>query len=72
MKEPTLKAKLYRATLNADKEIYDGDYRVSPKREEQILKTTDKFLEEDITVLEIPSCKVDNDAGGSTYIIAKN
>ena len=54
-----------------DIEIYDGKYSVVPTRSEQILNTKDKKLIDDISVTEIPYYEVDNNDGGTTYIISK-
>lgn len=54
-----------------DIEIYDGNYSVVPARHEQILNTKDKKLIDDINVTEIPYYEVDNNDGGTTYIISK-
>lgn len=54
-----------------DIEIYDGNYSVVPTRSEQILNTKDKKLIDDINVTEIPYYEVDNNDGGTTYIISK-
>lgn len=49
--------------------IYDGDYTVIPKVTEQVLQTKEKVMINDLTVKEIPTYKVSNEAGGNTFII---
>lgn len=53
------------------KEPYEGEYIVTPKPWViQTLDTDDKYMEADVTVLEVPYCEVDNDKGGRTVTIA--
>ena len=52
-----------------DKVKYNGDYIVVPKpNEEQVLETKDKFLDDNVTVREIPFFKVSNNNGSTIYI----
>lgn len=53
--------------IRADK--YDGAYTVVPKAEAQVLPTKKKYLEDNVTVTEIPYFDVTNPAGGQTIYI---
>ena len=65
-KEGTIEGKVSR--YSADK-IYEGDYIVNPKAfEDIILKTSNKKLIDDITVLEIPYYETSNVSGYTVYI----
>lgn len=55
---------------SCDLPIYDGDYIVTPKAEEQELETANKILTDNVTVLEIPYTEVSNISGGLTVSIA--
>ncbi len=49
---------------------YDGEHVITPSAEsEQILKTADKHVQNDITVKKIPYYEIDNTAGGMTIYI---
>lgn len=50
-------------------EQYFGDYVVTPKVDEQMLKTKDKVLTDDVVIKSIPFFKVSNTNGGSTVYI---
>lgn len=52
-----------------DYERYDGDYSVTPKFENQTLKTKNKVMDFDVDVKTIPIEKVANSSGGNTVII---
>lgn len=52
-----------------DHERYDGDYSVTPKFENQTLKTKNKVMDFDVDVKTIPLEKVANSSGGNTVII---
>ena len=52
-----------------DYERYDGDYYVTPKFENQTLKTKNKVMDFDVDVKTIPIEKVANSSGGNTVII---
>ena len=52
-----------------DYERYDGDYSVTPKFENQTLKTKNKVMDFDVDVKTIPLEKVANSSGGNTVII---
>lgn len=50
-------------------DIYDGEYIVTPKPFiEQTLKTKDKLMINDVTVLEIPYYETSNISGITIYI----
>lgn len=68
----TLKANLGEVTVVhkiPSGKVYEGDYTVTPKLEEQTLPTKDKVLTEDIQVEKIPITKTANSSGGNTVII---
>ena len=49
---------------------YQGAYIVTPKVGEQtVLATTNKVMDDDVTVLEIPYNSVSNPSGGNTFTI---
>lgn len=52
-----------------DYEHYDGEYSVTPKFENQTLKTKNKVMDFDVDVKTIPLEKVANSSGGNTVII---
>lgn len=49
---------------------YDGPYAVTPTADGKTLKTKDKYMKDDVTVLAIPVYDVSNTAGGTTFYIA--
>lgn len=52
-------------------DIYEGEYVVTPKAWViQTLDTDDKYMEADVTVLEVPYQETDNQDGGRTISIA--
>lgn len=59
----------FESVIGYNGEVYEGDYEIVPKFEEQTLKTKSKLMGDDITVLEIPVIKVSNPSGGKTIII---
>lgn len=58
--------------VTGDHEYYRGDYTVTPKREEQVLATSNKLMAQDVTVKEIPYSVTSNTAGGETFYIARS
>ena len=50
---------------------YSGPYVVIPKVEEQVLKTKQKVMTNDLTVKGVPVYEVSNTSGGTTVYIAK-
>lgn len=63
----TIKGKLVAAGAG-QADVYTGTYEVIPSVEVQTLETGQKFLLEDISVLEIPSYETSN-LYGTTFII---
>lgn len=57
-------------TLSDGKEIYQGQYTVTPRVERQSLSTKNKILTEDVTIKSIPFFNVSNNSGGNTVYIA--
>lgn len=51
---------------------YKGPYQVVPSVASTVLETTDKVLDDDVTVHPIPFFRVSNPAGGSTCYIGGN
>ena len=52
-----------------DYEHYGGEYSVTPKFENQTLKTKNKVMDFDVNVKTIPIEKISNSSGGNTVII---
>lgn len=51
-------------------QLYDGQYETTPlARVDQILRTANKVMLEDVVVKKIPYYETSNDAGGYTVII---
>ena len=48
---------------------YGGDYEVTPRLYPQSLDTDGKYMEDDVTVYEIPITKTNNPYGGQTVVI---
>lgn len=49
---------------------YAGPYQVTPKIYEPVtMKTKQKVMKNDVTVLKIPQFEVSNEAGGNTLIM---
>lgn len=49
---------------------YTGPYQVTPKIYEPVtMKTKQKVMADDVTVLKIPQFEVSNEAGGNTLIM---
>ena len=70
LETPKLTVDLKNVTINASNlETYKGETVVTPKFEEQKLKTKNLVVEDDISVTAIPVVKVSNSAGGNTIII---
>lgn len=51
---------------------YTGPYQVTPSVASTVLETTDKVLDDDVTVHPIPFFRVSNPAGGNTCYIGGN
>lgn len=57
-------------TTLSNVEWYKGNYIITPLPDvEQILKTTNRLLEQDVIIEKIPYYETSNDAGGYTVII---
>ena len=70
LETPKLTVDLKNVTIySSDLETYKGETVVTPKFEEQKLKTKNLVVEDDISVTAIPVVKVSNSAGGNTIII---
>lgn len=51
-------------------DLYTGAYQVTPKIYEPVtMKTKQKVMKDDVTVLKIPQFEVSNEAGGNTLIM---
>ena len=49
--------------------VYEGDYVITPSaHNQQVLETKDKLLEENVTVLKIPTSETHNQYGLTFYI----
>lgn len=49
--------------------LYQGDYVAIPKVTEQTLPTAKRFMEQDVTILQIPYFETSNNSGGNTVYI---
>ena len=56
-------------TVYKDAPLYEGEYEVTPRVNEQTLPTTKKFLEKDVKIEKIPYFEVSNSSGGTTVTI---
>lgn len=56
---------------SVETELYEGDYEVTPKVEEQTLETKGKVMKEDVHIKSVPVYETTNNSGGSTVYIAK-
>lgn len=50
-------------------EKYDGDYEVTPKFTEEVLKTKNKIMKDNVLVHPIEVARVSNPSGGTTVYI---
>lgn len=50
-------------------EEYDGDYEVIPKFTEEVLKTQNKLMKDNVVVYPIEVARVSNPSGGTTVYI---
>ena len=58
--------------IGEDYEVYTGETDITPRlQERQVLETTGKLLQDDITVEEVPVYAVTNPSGGLTYYIGE-
>ena len=49
---------------------YEGDYEITPTVDGQMLKTKQRYMTDDVTILAIPFYEVGNTSGGNTVYIA--
>ena len=54
---------------DSETEPYEGPYTVTPKVQSQILETKNRYLDKNVSVLEIPYAAVSNPSGGLTITI---
>lgn len=54
--------------IHTDYNPYAGPYEVIPRTLEQVLKTKDKNMEDDVTVYEIPYAEIANEHGTTVNI----
>ena len=47
---------------------YEGDYEITPKVDSQVMKTKNKKMEDNVTVLAIPYYETSNLSGKTVYI----
>ena len=52
-----------------DYDVYEGSYAVTPSVERQTLDTSNKLMQADVVVEEIPYAEVSNNSGGTTASI---
>ena len=52
-------------------QMYSGEYEVTPKVTSQILETSQKVMNNDVTINKIPIFEVSNSSGGITVSIGK-
>ena len=50
-------------------EDYQGSYDVTPMVTSQRLETADKHMLDDVLIRTIPTKEIDNNAGGTTFVI---
>lgn len=53
----------------ADYEVYEGSYKVTPSVLNQTLDTSNKLMQSDVLIEEIPYAEVSNNSGGKTATI---
>lgn len=69
---PEIEINLDNGIIRITPELYTGAYIVTPKiAEETILQTAQKYLENNVRVLEIPVHEVTNPQGGTTVTIGE-
>lgn len=54
-----------------DVPLYDGEYEVTPRVNEQTLPTAQRFLARDVKIEKIPYFEVSNSSGGKTVSIGE-
>lgn len=69
-KEPVYKLSAIQAQpIYTGGEEYDGDYKVTPKFTEEVLKTKNKLMKDNVLVYPIEVARVSNPSGGTTVYI---
>lgn len=69
-KEPVYKLSAIQAQpIYTGGEKYDGDYEVTPKFTEEVLKTKNKIMKDNVLVHPIEVARVSNPSGGTTVYI---
>ena len=63
-----LNFKSFQQIISNEVERYKGDYTVTPNTDQQMLKTKDRYMTDDVTVKEIPYYEVSNESGSTVYI----
>lgn len=56
-------------SISVDYEDYTGSYDITPKVDEQVMRTKDSHMTDDVTIKAIPYYNVGNTSGGSTVYI---
>ena len=64
----TLKGILTIPPITETINIYEGDYTIVPKVESQLMRTKNKKMEDNVTVLAIPYFETSNLTGKTVYI----
>lgn len=63
-----IKDVVYIKGSGGDYDFYTGKYKVTPSNQNQILKTQDKVMRDNVTVSKIPTYEVSNEFG-TTFVI---
>lgn len=56
-------------SISVDYKDYTGSYDITPKVDEQVMRTKDSHMTDDVTIKAIPYYNVGNTSGGSTVYI---
>ena len=64
-------ADFQRVSVFEKAEYYEGDYQITPRVEEQTMKTAQKMMTDDVTIQEIPYYETSHTSGGATVYIGK-
>lgn len=67
--QPTLKLSVQMRLGGVRIQEYEGDYIITPSGEIQVLETSQKKMQDDVTVLAVPYAETANSAGGITVTI---
>lgn len=60
-----------RVSVFENTDYYEGDYQITPRVEEQTMKTAQKMMTDDVTIHEIPYYETSNTSDGTTVYIGK-